>query len=188
MRRAVVVIAVLAAASLPVSGPVAEEPPRPHAPVMTLLGSYGDPLRLAVQGRRIAAALPAIAVDLPVEHAAGAGVRAVPMANLAITALPVRAGSAEPEFEIKDRDSDLAPPVEPGTLRQGPMRVPSAYFKNQLVAPRVTPDVKLLEAGGATVGMFGEVGKVDIDRTGALPNVKAHDLGGGLTLQYKFGS
>ena len=98
--------------------------------------------------------------------------------------LPSGAAAAPPD---PDRVDGI--PARPGTFKPGPTVIPAPPTQSQksrIVAPH-TPDVEVQISKRASVGLFGEVGRVEVDRSGVLPSVKTHDVGAGLSLQYRFG-
>ena len=87
-----------------------------------------------------------------------------------------------------DPDKDDGLPALPGTFKRIQTQIPGALQKGKVVAPHLTPDVALPISPRTTVGVFGEVGRVEVDtRNGLIPSVKTHDLGAGVSLQYRFG-
>lgn len=97
--------------------------------------------------------------------------------------------TAPASIPVLDPDRDDGIPARPGTFKQAPTQIPAPPTQSQksrIVAPR-TPDVEVQISKRTSVGLFGEVGRVEVDRSGLLPSVKTHDLGAGLSLQYRFG-
>ena len=78
------------------------------------------------------------------------------------------------------------PPPRPGSFAFEPTRVPSHFFKEKLVAPRVDPPVEIGVGRRTSVGLFGDVGPVDPKGTAPV-RVLNRDVGAGVTFQYRFG-
>lgn len=91
---------------------------------------------------------------------------------------------------------DAAEPVapRPGMFEAAPVRIPEIHFPESLEAPRrrgmaphAKPDLEIAVGRRTSLGMFGEVGKVEIETRGLLPSVRPRDVNAGVTLQHRFG-
>lgn len=182
-RRGVWAVALVVALVLPVSAQTAS------VPMMMWAGPYGDPLALRPPASLVAlpggeAWLPSLGGDPPARSASAR----VPLGEVRD---PLKAAT-KPD-DTSDDDEDDAPQAKPGSLKGGPVKIPTFPDvthgeKRKFLGPRLKPDFEVPITKKATLGVFGEVGKVDIEnRTGVIPNVRAHGVGAGLSLEYKFG-
>lgn len=168
--------------------------PPGRVPSLLALGPYGSPLALSPPGLpdlsvfRAGAGLPGIAVDpghalLERERTGAAVPPAAAVGGVAV--------SGDPNLWLDERDNDL-PAARPGALGRGrvkpPDPVPDQTGKAHRSPTALVPDYEIPIGPRASVGGFGEIGRLQIDpQAGLLPGVKARDVGGGVTLQYRFG-
>lgn len=77
-------------------------------------------------------------------------------------------------------------PARPGAFKPDAVRIPGHFHKDPKVTSRVGKDVELLTRNRTTLGVFGEVGPA---KPGVVnPGWRDRELGGGVTLQYRFGT
>ncbi len=169
-------------------------------PSLTRTGPYGSPLALLP---RPTLAIPAIDDVTLSSEPAGAAPKAAlsgPQTGAAVAALPRATGSSPNKptgsaksrwIEDEDDDEDDPTPAAPGTLKRDRVKVPEPSTVMGRKARRsptsITPDYEVPLGPKASLGAYGEVGKVELERSGPIPSVRARDLTGGLTLQYRFG-
>ncbi|WP_375462156.1 hypothetical protein [uncultured Enterovirga sp.] len=153
-------------------------------PTFVRTGPYGPPMALRPPGHpRLAASRVGPAIpELPLATPGRAAADPKPV-------LGARKNSAG-DVHLWGDEEDGLPPVRPGTVGRGGVKLPEAVPDPTGKARRtaLTPDYEVPLGPKTSIGGFGEVGKVQIDpQAGLLPSVKARDVTGGVTLQYRFG-
>lgn len=80
-------------------------------------------------------------------------------------------------------------PARPGSFKPTQTRIPGLLPEaSRVVAPHLARDLEVAVGRRTPVGVYGEVGKIEVDnRPGLVPGVKAAGLGAGVSLEYKFG-
>ena len=160
--------------------------PAVRRPAMTEFGPYGSPLAMTP-------AYSVAAFQMPWDDGPGrAGASRAPSASgtrLAIEPGSLPAGVPKTTFQ-HDGEEELPDP--PGTLSTMPTRVPGLPLgknaKSGIVAPHTKPDLEMPLSRRTSIGMFGEVGQLELEtRSGIVPTVRAKEIGAGVTLQYRFG-
>ncbi|NNM71238.1 hypothetical protein [Enterovirga aerilata] len=84
----------------------------------------------------------------------------------------------------------VAPPegaARPGALAPTGTDVASPFAKPGLLGSHATPDLELEVSKRATIGVFGEAGKIEPTDIRNATTRTTRDLGAGVTLQYRFG-
>lgn len=200
MRIRLATSVVLATVSAAAAGERMAEP-RPVAPSLTRAGPYGSPLAFAPELR--AAATPLLsdyAPGLPDPTGVGLGESGPlgrdPRGSRPLT--PATSTVARLPGEVAGGgEAGEGPPI-PGMLGRSPTQIPGVGrvlpgqegppLKSGVVAPHVKPDFAVPVGKDTSVGLFSEVGRLELEgRNGPVPSVKARDVGAGLTLQYRFG-
>lgn len=150
-------------------------------PLLVSQGPYGDPFAITPRIRHVELGPDwQAALTAPDEYALGTP------AGLAVVAGPART-STLPAPPVDD-DRDEAIPALPGTFKRAQTPIPGVLGKPRIVAPHLAPDVAVPLGRRTTLGLFGEVGTTDPDaRNSLVQSLKAHEVGAGVSLQYRFG-
>lgn len=84
-------------------------------------------------------------------------------------------------------DDDL--PARPGAFATTPTKLPSPLHKQRVIAPHTaSPDLEMDLSKRSSVGVFGEVGRINREDIRTSTVKEGRDLGAGVTWQYKFDS
>ncbi len=111
---------------------------------------------------------------------------AAPVARDLRTGHP-RAGANKPARSDDTDDDDL--PARPGTFTPAPTKMPSPLHKQRVIAPHTaSPDIEMDLSKRSSVGVFGEVGRINREDIRTSTVKEGRDLGAGVTWQYKFDS
>ena len=165
-------------------------------PDMVLAGPYGDPLALAPLLHPLGAApVSVMAVDrnemtLPVEGGPSPG--ASPPRTLLRPIGPTKLGEAGTRT-VTEEDEAAAAAHRPGILLdfvKVPELVPVTKPRPGF-GPHLTPDTEIPLGARTSMGLFGDVGSVEVGRTEVrgfnVPTLKAKEVGAGVSFQYRFG-
>lgn len=86
-----------------------------------------------------------------------------------------------------DKDDELA--TRPGAFAPTPTKLPSTLHKDRVVAPHTAaPDIGVDLSKRSSVGVFGEVGRINREDIRTSTVKEGRDVGAGVTWQYKFDS
>lgn len=96
-----------------------------------------------------------------------------------------RVGTRKPAAPESEDDV----PARPGAFTPAPTKLPSTLHKQRVVAPHTSsPDLELDLSKRSSVGVFGEVGRINREDIRTSTVKEGRDLGAGVTWQYKFDS
>lgn len=165
LPKTIVVLGLLAAAAAK-AGDVPVPPPAPRPPNLsaTALPAVPD-LEFGSDGK------PAQPVASPAARDLRGGVPTKPR----VTATPDPGGPV---------------PIQPGKLDTAPTRVPGQLQKTQNIAPHAngTPDIGVEVDKRTSVGVFGDMSRIEREDIRTSTVKQGRDVGAGVTLQYKFGT
>lgn len=98
-----------------------------------------------------------------------------------------RTATKKPARSDDTDDDDL--PARPGAFTPAPTKVPSTLHKQRVIAPHTaSPDLEMDLSKRSSVGVFGEVGRINREDIRTSTVKEGRDLGAGVTWQYKFDS
>lgn len=98
-----------------------------------------------------------------------------------------RTATKKPVAPDVNGDDDL--PARPGAFAPAPTKVPSTLHKQRVIAPHTaSPDLEMDLSKRSSVGVFGEVGRINREDIRTSTVKEGRDLGAGVTWQYKFDS